>query len=316
MGNKNIYWKGFEELNKDSEIVENLEQNEFVEKLPIGKEDKDNNPNRRDFLKYAGFSTAAAALVGCEGPVIKSVPYVVQPDRIIPGIANYYATTIADGFDFSSILVKTREGRPIFIKGNKDANSMNCTNARINASVLSMYDIYRLQGPKVEGQYISWNDFNLSVKSQLESLSSQNKKVVLLTQSFASPTTEKIINEFIQKYPNVQHVIYDSISNSSALDAFENSYGQRALADYNFSLSNTIISIDADFMSDWQGGNYSSGWSKNRVPNKENEYSMSYHLQFESNMTLTGANADNRVCLLYTSPSPRDREKSRMPSSA
>ena len=295
MGNKNIYWKGFEELNKDSEIVENLEQNEFVEKLPVGKEDKDNNPNRRDFLKYAGFSTAAAAIVGCEGPVIKSVPYVVQPDRIIPGIANYYATTIADGFDFSSILVKTREGRPIFIKGNKDANSMNCTNARINASVLSMYDIYRLQGPKVEGQYISWNDFNLSVKSELESLSSQNKKVVLLTQSFASPTTEKIITEFIQKYPNVQHVIYDSISNSSALDAFENSYGQRALADYDFSLSNTIISIDADFMSDWQGGNYSSGWSKNRVPNKENEYSMSYHLQFESNMTLTGANADNRV---------------------
>ena len=295
MGNKNIYWKGFEELNKDSEIVENLEQNEFVEKLPVGKEDKDNNPNRRDFLKYAGFSTAAAAIVGCEGPVIKSVPYVVQPDRIIPGIANYYATTIADGFDFSSILVKTREGRPIFIKGNKDANSMNCTNARINASVISMYDIYRLQGPKVEGQYKSWNDFNLSVKSQLESLSSQNKKVVLLTQSFASPTTEKIITEFIQKYPNVQHVIYDSISNSSALDAFENSYGQRALADYDFSLSNTIISIDADFMSDWQGGNYSSGWSKNRVPNKENEYSMSYHLQFESNMTLTGANADNRV---------------------
>ena len=69
MGNKNIYWKGFEELNKDSEIVENLEQNEFVEKLPVGKEDKDNNPNRRDFLKYAGFSTAAAAIVGCEGPV-------------------------------------------------------------------------------------------------------------------------------------------------------------------------------------------------------------------------------------------------------
>ena len=217
MGNKNIYWKGFEELNKDSEIVENLEQNEFVEKLPVGKEDKDNNPNRRDFLKYAGFSTAAAAIVGCEGPVIKSVPYVVQPDRIIPGIANYYATTIADGFDFSSILVKTREGRPIFIKGNKDANSMNCTNARINASVLSMYDIYRLQGPKVEGQYISWNDFNLSVKSELESLSSQNKKVVLLTQSFASPTTEKIITEFIQKYPNVQHVIYDSISNLSLI---------------------------------------------------------------------------------------------------
>ena len=295
MGKKNIYWKGFEELNEQSEIVKNLENNEFVEKLPVGDSEVDKNHNRRDFLKYAGFSTAAAALVGCEGPVIKSVPYVVQPEQIIPGVANYYATTIADGYDFSSIIVKTKAGRPIFVKGNKDAQSMNCTNARINASVLSLYDIYRLQGPKVSGKNISWKDFNLSVKADLDSLLNENKKVVLLTQSFASPTTEKIISDFTKKYSNIQHVVYDSISNSAALDAFQNSYGKRALADYDFSLSNTIISIDADFMSDWQGGNYSSGWSKNRVPNKENEYTMSYHLQFESNMTLTGANADNRV---------------------
>ena len=295
MGKKNIYWKGFEELNEQSEIVKNLENNEFVEKLPVGKSEGEKNHNRRDFLKYAGFSTAAAAIVGCEGPVIKSVPYVVQPEQIIPGVANYYATTIADGYDFSSILVKTKAGRPIFIKGNKDAKSMNCTNARINASVLSMYDIFRLQGPKLSGENISWKDFNFSVKADLDRLLKENKKIVLLTQSFASPTTEKIINDFTQKYPNIQHVVYDSISNSAALDAFQNSYGKRALADYDFSLSNTIISIDADFMTDWQGGNYSSGWSKNRVPNKDNGYSMSYHLQFESNMTLTGANADNRV---------------------
>ena len=295
MEKKNIYWKGFEELNKESEIVKSLEQNEFVEKLPVGNEGENKNHNRRDFLKYAGFSTAAAAVVGCEGPVIKSVPYVVQPEQIIPGIANYYATTIADGYDFSSILVKTKAGRPIFIKGNKDAKSMNCTNARINASVLSMYDVFRLQGPKLSGENIRWKNFNSSVKADLSRLLSENKKVVLLTQSFASPTTEKIINNFIQKYSNIQHVVYDAVSNSSALDAFENSYGKRALADYDFSLSNTIISIDADFMNDWQGGNYSSGWSKNRVPNEDNNFTMSYHLQFESNMTLSGANADNRV---------------------
>ena len=79
MNNNKTYWKGFEELNTQSEIVKNLEENEFVEKLPIGDSKENDNHNRRDFLKYAGFSTAAAALVGCEGPVIKSVPYVVQP---------------------------------------------------------------------------------------------------------------------------------------------------------------------------------------------------------------------------------------------
>ena len=75
-------------------------------------------------LKYVGFSTAAATLAACEGPVIKSVPYVVQPEQIRPGIANYYATTIGDGFDFSSILIKTREGRPIKVESNPDAPTL------------------------------------------------------------------------------------------------------------------------------------------------------------------------------------------------
>ena len=66
---------------------------------------------------------AAAATAACEGPVIKSVPYVVQPEQIRPGLANYYATTIADGFDFGSILIKTREGRPIKVENNTEAPS-------------------------------------------------------------------------------------------------------------------------------------------------------------------------------------------------
>ena len=99
--------------------------------------------SRRDFLKYVGFSTAAASLAACEGPVMKSIPYVVQPERIVPGVANYYATTMADGFDFAGVLVKTREGRPIKIEHNTMANTG--ANARVQASVLSLYDNKRLQ---------------------------------------------------------------------------------------------------------------------------------------------------------------------------
>jgi molybdopterin-containing oxidoreductase family iron-sulfur binding subunit len=83
MQNKKLYWKGIEQLDTDSTIVEGLENNEFVEKLPVNSDDEKNS-SRRDFLKYVGFSSAAAAIVGCEGPVIKSVPYVVQPEQIIP----------------------------------------------------------------------------------------------------------------------------------------------------------------------------------------------------------------------------------------
>ena len=288
------YWKGLEQLKAQSDIVDKLEQNEFVEEIPVEKSE-DKNSSRRDFLKYLGFSTTAAAIAGCEGPVIKSVPYVVQPEQIIPGVANYYATAIADGNDFRSILVKTREGRPIKIQNNKDAKSFNCSNARVNASVLDLYDTYRLQGPKVDGNYVSWDDFNNQIKGNLENLINDNKRIVLLTQTQCSPTTKLILDKFLSKYSNIEHIEYDTISSSSALDAFENIYGIRALADYDFSKAETIVSVDADFLSDWQGGSYSSGWSKTRVPNAGNNNSMSYHIQFESNMTLSGANADNRV---------------------
>ena len=105
MASNKRYWKSEAELNPNDSIVETLRQNEFVEEIPVDEflGDKENlsasTTNRRDFLKYVGFSTAAASLAACEGPVRKSIPYVVQPDRIVPGVANYYATTIADGFE-------------------------------------------------------------------------------------------------------------------------------------------------------------------------------------------------------------------------
>ena len=117
MSSNKKYWKSVEELKDNSSIVETLQQNEFVEEIPtdefLGNEKAlgSSSTSRRDFLKYVGFSTAAASLAACEGPVIKSIPYVVQPTEIIPGVANYYATTIADGFDFTSVLVKTRDRR-------------------------------------------------------------------------------------------------------------------------------------------------------------------------------------------------------------
>ena len=112
MSNKKKYWKNLAELshNNDSAFTE-LQNKEFVQEIPVDEflSDKDNlensSTNRRDFLKYIGFSTAAATLAACEGPVVKSIPYVVQPKEIIPGIANYYATTIANGYDFANILI-------------------------------------------------------------------------------------------------------------------------------------------------------------------------------------------------------------------
>ncbi len=299
MSSNKKYWKSVEELNENSSIVELLKQNEFVTPIPTDeflgdkKTLESSSTSRRDFLKYVGFTTAAASLAACEGPVIKSIPYVVAPDEIIPGVPNFYATSIADGFDFANILIKTREGRPILVERNHLSKHSGAVNARVHASVLSMYDKNRLEGPKIMGEEASWIDFDKNVSSRIEEL--KDEKVILLTQSFASPTTSELITKFQKKHPNIKHVIYDSVSSSEALDAFEDKYGMRALPDYDFSNAEVIVSVGADFIGDWQGGGFEGSYAKSRIPKKGK---MSRHYQFESNMSLSGANADVRVPIL------------------
>jgi MoCo/4Fe-4S cofactor protein with predicted Tat translocation signal len=300
MSSNKKYWKSVEELNENSSIVETLRNNEFVEAIPTNEFLGDDaslsssSTTRRDFLKYVGFSTAAATLAACEGPVHKSIPYVVQPEQIIPGVADYYATTMFDGFDFANLLVKTREGRPIKIENNKMEGAKFAANARVHASVLSLYDSMRLKNAKIDGKNASWSEVDLKIKSSLADAKAKSGQVVLLTNTLASPSTEKLIADFIAKNPNSKHIIYDAISESASLDAFEAVYGERALVDYDLSKANTIVSIGADFLGDWQGGSYDTGYAKGRIPQNGK---MSKHFQFESNMTLSGASADKRVAM-------------------
>jgi len=296
MASNKKYWKSVEELNENSSIVDTLRQNEFVEEIPTDEflGNKENleatSTTRRDFLKYVGFTTAAASLAACEGPVVKTIPYVIKPDDIIPGVAEYYATTMADGFDFANVLVKVREGRPIKIEPNKQANGS--TNARVQASVLSLYDSHRLKAPKANGSDISWADVDSQIIAKLNEVKTAGLPIVLLTGTCASPSTRTLVNKLNETYGNVNHVVYDAVSESAALDAFNEMYGTRALPDYNLEKAAVIISIGADFLGDWQGGGFDAGYAKGRVPKGGK---MSHHIQIESNMTLSGANADKRV---------------------
>ena len=296
MSSNKKYWKSVEELENGS-IVEALRNNEFVEAIPTeeflgNKETMSSSTSRRDFLKYVGFSTAAATLAACEGPVVKSIPYVLQPEQIIPGVADYYATSVFDGFDFANLLVKTREGRPIKIDNNTITGAKFSANARIHASILSLYDNMRLKQPKIEGKDATWASVDAKIKSSVADAKVKGGQVVLLTNTLASPSTEKLIAEFIGGNPNAKHIVYDAVSSSETLDAFEAVYGERALVDYDFSKASLIVSVGADILGDWQGGGYDSGYTQGRVPKNGK---MSRHFQLEANMTLSGAAADKRL---------------------
>lgn len=298
MSTSKKYWKSVEELNENSSVVEALRNNEFTEEIPVteflgNKEALSSSAtSRRDFLKFVGFSTAAASLAACEGPVRKSIPYVVQPEQVVPGVAEYYATTFFDGFDFANVLVKSREGRPIKIENNKLNAAGIAANGRVHASVLSLYDSMRVKNPRIAGKVATWDEVNTKVKSALDNARTSGGQVVLLTGTLASPSTEKLVGEFLAKVPNSRHVVYDAVSSSEALDAFEATYGERALVNYDFSKASLIVSVGADFLGDWQGGGYDAGYAQTRVPRNGN---MSRHIQMEANMTLSGAAADKRI---------------------
>ncbi len=146
------YWKSIEEKNQtiihvdDGDIEKS--RSTIIETV-VDDMTFDNTANRRDFLKICGFSLTAATLAAsCQAPIKKAIPFLIKPEEVTSGVANYYASSFIDGSDYCSILVKTREGRPIKIEGNELSSiTRGGTSARIQASVLSLYDSERLKGP-------------------------------------------------------------------------------------------------------------------------------------------------------------------------
>ncbi len=243
-------------------------------------------------MKYVGFSTAAAAIAaGCEVPLKKVIPYVNKPADLIPGVSNYYATTYVSGSDVIPVVAKVRDGRPIKIEGNELSTITNGgTSARVQASVLDLYDTARLRFPLADGKEVS----SLEAFDKMVGDAIAGSAVALLTPTITSPTTKLIITEFLAKYPGSRHVQYDGISYSGILTANEATYGKRAIPSYNFGKAKVLVSLGADFLGTWINPvEYQRGYSSLRKINEKNP-EMSKHYQFESMLSMTGSNADER----------------------
>ncbi|KQM62993.1 TAT-variant-translocated molybdopterin oxidoreductase [Chryseobacterium sp. Leaf201] len=297
MASNKIQFRSIHEL-KDPALNNKLAQKEFQEEIPVedflgDAEQNGSGTSRRDFLKLLGFSTAAVTLAACEAPVIKTIPYVVKPHDIIPGIPNFYASTYFDGFDFASVLVKTREGRPIKIEPNPAAGDLGKTSARAQASVLSLYDNDKVKQPKFEGKDETFDKVDSFVIKGLEEANAAGKRIVLLSHSFASPTFRKLFAEFKAKYPTAELVTYDAFPYAAALDAAQEVFGTRALPVYDLRGTELVVGFHADFLGDYNAASLESSYAAARKPGAN----MLRHIQVESNMSLTGANADSRVRL-------------------
>jgi molybdopterin-containing oxidoreductase family iron-sulfur binding subunit len=300
------YWKGLEEFKSTPEFVEN-NKSEFAEPIPI--EDVLNEAGlstvtpRRDFLKALGFGLGAVTLAACQpAPVHKSIPYLVKPEDVIPGIPNYYVSS----FNGQSVLVKTREGRPIKIEPNPNAGVYSQgTNPQAQASVLDLYDISKLKAPVLKNQETTWSKVDAYVKAELAKVQASGKKIRIVSSSVNSPSTLAVIADFIKTYPNTAHIQYDPVSYTGIIKANENSFGKAVLPKYNFDKADLIVSFGADFLGTWiSGEEFTSQYVSNRNNTSLSKGKMSRHIQFEAGMSLTGTNADTRLPIKLSEEGP------------
>ena len=286
------YWKGYSEKHQTPEFSISS-QKEFQDDVPVdeflGSDGIDDlKTGRRDFLKFMGFSVAAATLASCESPVIKSIPYVNKPEEITPGVSNWYSSAYYDGNDFANVLVKSREGRPIWLKGKRDSFTQGGLIPRVSTSILNLYNSSRLNGPSVNKSSESWSSIDKEVLKKLNNLRVKNGKVRIVSNTIISPSTKSVIQDFINKFSpsddsvsgcDIKHIEYDAQSYYGIRKANENIFGKGFIPSYDFTKAKTIVSINADFICNWLlPSKFSTDFSKARKP--ENGW-MSKHFQFE-----------------------------------
>jgi len=299
MDSNKKYWKGLEELNNTPEFVEK-NKNEFAEPIPIedllSGDGLSGRTPRRDFLKALGFGVGAVALAACQPvPVHKSIPYLIKPEEVTPGIPNYYVSS----FEGQPILVKTREGRPIKIEGNPDdILAKGGLSSQGQASVLDLYNAGRLQAPQKNGADAGWDAVDAFVKNELTAIKAAGKKIRIVSSTVYSPSTQAVIAQFTAQYPTTKHINYDAVSYTGIIKANENSFGKAVIPHYNFDKADVIVSFSADFLGSWMSNEeYTRQYVSNRGQKALEAKKMSRHVQFETGMSLTGSNADTRVPL-------------------
>jgi molybdopterin-containing oxidoreductase family iron-sulfur binding subunit len=293
--NQPRYWKSPEKRDADP-----CTANEFAEELPHGAF----MLRRRDFLQAAGFAVFAAAATGCNrAPVQKAIPMLVQPEQLVPGTSLNYATTCRGCSAGCGVLAKVRDGRPIKLEGNPEHPlSRGGLCAVGQASLLGLYDSQRLTSPLRAGKETSWDILDSEIANALDEVRAKRGSIRLVTGSLTSPTDRAVVDSFLAGFSDAKHVQYDPISCSAILDAHERTHNLRALPRYRFDRAEVIVAFDADFLGTWISPvEFTSAYRSGRKLEGATSR-MSWHVQFEPIMTVTGSKADER----YAVP-PRER---------
>jgi molybdopterin-containing oxidoreductase family iron-sulfur binding subunit len=285
------YWRSLEELAGTPEFQEMLHR-----EFPKGASEWVDSVSRRGFLQLMGASLALAGMTGCTKlPLEPIVPYVRQPEEVIPGRPRFYASAVTLSGYASPVLVESHLGRPTKIEGNdKHPASLGGTDIFTQAAILGMYDPDRSQTITNRGNVDSWSAFLKAIKGPLTVQKGLGGAGIrILTQTISSPTLSDQLRAFLKTYPQAKWHVYEPVNRDNVLEGAKLAFGQPVETRYDFSKADVVVSLDADFLYAGFPGNtrYIRDFARHRNPDGQ----MSRFYAIESTPTSTGAKADHRL---------------------
>jgi MoCo/4Fe-4S cofactor protein with predicted Tat translocation signal len=286
------YWRSLEELAGSPDFQDALHR-----EFPKGASEWVDSVSRRGFLKVMGASLGLAGMTGCVRlPLEPIVPYVRQPESVIPGRPMFYATACTLGGYASPLLVESHLGRPTKVEGNdQHPASLGGTDIFAQASVLGLYDPDRSQTVVSMGDQRSWQAFLGAIRGPLSAQKAlKGAGIRILTPTISSPTLADQLRNFLKIYPEAKWHVYEPVNRDNVLEGAKLAFGQPVETRYDLSKADVIVSLDADFLYAGFPGNtrYIRDFAKRRNPD---DGKMNRLYVIESTPTSTGAKADHRI---------------------
>jgi molybdopterin-containing oxidoreductase family iron-sulfur binding subunit len=288
------HWRSLGEL-EDSPESRAFREREF----PEGASEAPDTVSRRTLLQLLGASAGAVSLAACRRPEEHIVPYVEAPEQIVPGIPRYYATTMPNGTSAYGLVVESHEGRPTKLEGNElHPASLGSSSARVQASVLDLYDPDRSQAVLKRGERSSWTDFVAAWKARAQAHSADaGAGLAVLASPSASPTLYRLAAAFQKTYPRARFVTWAPVSDANAALGVEQAVGRPLLPVYRLDKAKAILAVDADILhADPEMIRHTRGFAAGRRLQAPGD-AMNRLWAVEAVLSITGANADHRLRL-------------------
>lgn len=296
------YWRSLEALTETPGFKQFMDD-EF---LPGASEN--DGINRRHFFKImaASFAFAGFGLSGCRRPEQRILPYSKQPERTVPGVPVYYATSLPSGKDNIPLVVETHQSRPTKIEGNPHyAPYGGHTNAFAQASILDLYDPDRATKSQKGNKTLSQSEVYDLFQSIYNKYKGKGKGLAFLAEPSTSPTRNRIVADLKKAFPDAIWAEYSPVSHPSPETATEGifsdlSANQQLRPVYSFKQAKRILSLDANFLFSEPGAlQYTSEYAqKRRAVDADGDIKperMNRLYQVESNYSTTGGMADHRL---------------------